>query len=124
LPTHNVQAEAKQVLRFTPLVAPVKATVFPLIQKPELNKVARQVSSELTGQGLSNLVDTTGTTIGKRYARTDEIGVPYAITVDPQVAEDSTVTLRERDTTAQVGCACVCVPYDEGEGLENGGGVI
>ena len=44
-------------------------------------QVAARVSSSLTAAGLSNIVDTTGTTIGKRYSRTDEIGVPFAITV-------------------------------------------
>lgn len=43
-----------------------------------------------------------GTTVGKRYARTDELGVPFGITVDGQTAEDNTVTLRERDSTKQV----------------------
>ena len=43
-----------------------------------------------------------GTTVGKRYARTDELGVPFGITVDGQTAEDKTVTLRERDSTKQV----------------------
>ncbi len=90
------------MFRFTPLVAPVKATVFPLVQKPELNEVARRLSTALTAAGLSNIVDTTGNTIGKRYARTDEIGVPYALTVDYQVQQDQTVTLRERDSMSQV----------------------
>ena len=74
-------SDARGVFRFTPLVAPIKATVFPLLQKAELNEVAARVSSSLTAAGLSNIVDTTGTTIGKRYSRTDEIGVPFAITV-------------------------------------------
>lgn len=43
-----------------------------------------------------------GTSIGKRYARTDEIGVPYALTVDYDTLTDKCVTLRERDTTSQV----------------------
>lgn len=47
-------------------------------------------------------VFTAGTTIGKRYARTDELGVPFGITVDGQTKEDDTVTLRERDSTKQV----------------------
>ncbi len=47
-------------------------------------------------------VDTTGVSIGKRYARTDEIGVPFAITVDHGTLEDGTVTLRERDSCGQV----------------------
>lgn len=44
-----------------------------------------------------------GTSIGKRYARTDEIGVPYALTVDYDTSNDQCVTLRERDTMSQVG---------------------
>lgn len=102
--------EARVVFKFAPLVAPIKATVFPLIQKPELNDVARKLSSALTTAGLSNIVDTTGNTIGRRYARTDEIGVPYAVTVDFQVVEDSSVTLRERDTMSQVRIPVAEVP--------------
>ncbi len=56
----------RSVFRFLPLVAPIKATVFPLLQKAELNEVATRVSAELTAAGLANIVDTTGTTIGKR----------------------------------------------------------
>lgn len=47
--------------------------------------MASRISTELTATGLSNIVDTTGTTIGKRYARTDELGIPFAVTVDYQV---------------------------------------
>mmetsp|Transcript_100 Transcript_100/g.218 ORF Transcript_100/g.218 Transcript_100/m.218 type:complete len:686 (-) Transcript_100:225-2282(-) len=94
--------EARSVFRFPPLVAPIKATVFPLLQKQELSDVARKLSSSLTSVGLSNIVDTTGTSIGKRYARTDELGVPYAVTVDYEVVSNSTVTVRERDTMTQV----------------------
>ena len=43
-----------------------------------------------------------GTTIGRRYARTDEVGVPFAVTVDYETVSGDTVTLRERDSTAQV----------------------
>jgi len=56
--------EARSVFRFPPLVAPIKATVFPLLQKQELSDVARKLSSSLTSLGLSNIVDTTGTSIG------------------------------------------------------------
>ena len=49
-------------------------------------------------------------TIGKRYARTDEIGVPFAITVDFRTLEDDTVTLRERDSCAQVRVPAAEVP--------------
>lgn len=94
--------ESRSVFRFTNVVAPSKACVFPLLNKPELNEVASKVSTMLTATGLSNIVDTTGNTIGKRYARTDELGIPFAVTVDYQVKDDDTVTLRERDSMGQV----------------------
>ena len=77
---------------FNPLVAPVKTTVFSLVQKAELNEVAEHLSKALTAAHVSNLVDTGGTTVGKRYARTDEIGIPFAITVDFQVNNDLTLS--------------------------------
>ena len=91
------------VLRLTPLVAPIKVTVFPLLGGDE-RLVARtaRFASALTAAGIFNKVDSTGVSIGKRYARTDEIGVPFAITVDHRSLEDDTVTLRERDSCAQV----------------------
>ncbi|CAI7908612.1 unnamed protein product [Closterium sp. NIES-54] len=77
--------EARTVFRFTPLVAPIKCTVFPLVQRGDLERVAQEASAGLTKAGVANKIDTTGTTIGKRYARTDELGCPFAITVDGQV---------------------------------------
>ncbi len=94
--------DARTVFKFTPVVAPVKATVFPLLQRAELNEVATRVASSLTAAGLATVIDTTGTTIGKRYARTDEIGVPFAVTVDYDTLKDDTVTVRDRDSMAQV----------------------
>ncbi len=95
--------EKRSVFRFTPLAAPIKATVFPLMGgKPELVAAAAVVAAELTRAGLSTQVDTTGATIGKRYARTDELGVPFAVTIDYATLADATVTLRERDSMAQV----------------------
>ena len=100
------EKETKTVFRFTPLVAPTKCTVFPLLQKEAFNKVAREIADSLIDAGLSTLIDTTGTSVGKRYARTDEIGVPFAVTVDHDTLEEGphldTVTLRERDTCSQV----------------------
>ena len=78
--------EQKAVFRLAPLVAPIKCTVFPLVQRQDLEAVAVEVSHALTRAGLASKIDTTGTSIGKRYARTDEIGCPFAITVDGQVS--------------------------------------
>lgn len=54
------QDKQRAVFRFTPPVAPTKATVFPLIQRPEMNGRAREISASLTRAGVSNIIDTTG----------------------------------------------------------------
>jgi len=94
--------ERRTVFRFTPISAPIKATVFPLMAKPDLNARAELIATSLTRAGLSNTIDTTGTSIGKRYARTDELGVPFAVTIDFDTLADGTATLRDRDSTSQV----------------------
>uniref|UniRef100_A0A7N0RAR0 glycine--tRNA ligase n=1 Tax=Kalanchoe fedtschenkoi TaxID=63787 RepID=A0A7N0RAR0_KALFE len=90
--------EQFNVFRFPPVVAPIKCTVFPLVQNQQFEEVARGIHKKLTAAGISCKIDTTGTSIGKRYARTDELGVPLAITVD----KTDTVTIRERDSKAQI----------------------
>ncbi|XP_041012670.1 glycine--tRNA ligase, mitochondrial 1-like [Juglans microcarpa x Juglans regia] len=90
--------EQLNVFRFPPLVAPIKCTVFPLVQQQQYEEVAKVISQSLTTAGISHKIDITGTSIGKRYARTDELGVPFAITVD----STSSVTIRERDSKDQV----------------------
>jgi len=94
--------EQRCVLRLNPLVAPIKVTVFPLLSDERLVARTQGIAAELTAAGVFNKVDSTGVSIGKRYARTDEIGVPFAITIDHQTLEDATVTLRERDSCDQV----------------------
>ncbi|KAJ8499322.1 hypothetical protein OPV22_009874 [Ensete ventricosum] len=90
--------EQLNVFRFPPLVAPIKCTVFPLIKTQKFDDVAKIIARSLTAAGISHIIDITGTSIGKRYARTDEIGVPFAITVD----STSSVTIRERDSKEQI----------------------
>lgn len=51
---------------------------------------------------ISNKIDTSGTTIGKKYARVDEVGIPFAITIDQDSVEKGIVTVRERDSTEQI----------------------
>lgn len=94
--------EQRTVFKFTPIAAPIKTTVFPLLQRQELNDKAEEIARDLRAAGLSNTIDSTGTTIGKRYARTDEIGIPFAITVDFDTLQNGSVTIRDRDTTAQI----------------------
>ncbi|KAE8697323.1 Glycine--tRNA ligase 1 [Hibiscus syriacus] len=90
--------EQLNVFRFPPLVAPIKCTVFPLVQNQEYEEVAKSIAHMLTAAGISYKIDITGTSIGKRYARTDELGVPFAVTVD----STSSVTIRERDSKVQI----------------------
>ncbi|CAM6108009.1 unnamed protein product [Calypogeia fissa] len=92
--------EQLAVFRFPPVVAPIKCTVFTLVQHQDLNAIAKDISLALTRAGVANKIDLTGNSIGKRYARTDELGVPFAVTVDFE--SKKTVTLRERDSKAQV----------------------
>lgn len=94
--------EQRAVFKFPPLSAPIKAAVFPLMAKPELVSKADAIAASITRVGLSNNMDSTGASIGKRYARFDELGVPFAVTIDYPTLEDGTVTLRERDSTLQV----------------------
>ncbi|KAM0950305.1 putative glycine--tRNA ligase [Dioscorea sansibarensis] len=92
------EGEQLNVFGFPPIVAPIKCTVFPLVKNDQFDEVARNIARALTKAGISNIIDITGTSIGKRYARTDEIGVPFAVTVD----SGTTVTIRERDSKEQI----------------------
>jgi len=92
--------EERTIMRFAPSVAPVKVAVFPLLKnKPDLVAKARDVFEELN-QAWPCFWDQVGA-IGRRYRRQDEIGTPFAITVDFDTLADDTVTLRDRDTMQQ-----------------------
>ncbi len=93
--------ELRTVMRFAPVLAPIKAAVFPLVKnKPELVGKAREVFEMLRGSWPC-FWDQTGA-IGRRYRRQDEIGTPYGVTVDFDTLADNTVTLRDRDTMRQI----------------------
>ncbi|MEM7819060.1 MAG: glycine--tRNA ligase [Candidatus Aenigmatarchaeota archaeon] len=86
--------------RFQPKIAPYLAAVFPLVSKDKLPEKAKEIYENLK-KCYDVLYDESGS-IGKRYARVDEIGVPVAITIDYQTLKDGTVTLRNRNDTKQV----------------------
>jgi glycyl-tRNA synthetase len=90
-----------RVLRFVPKIAPIKVSVFPLMPKDKLDIEAKKIHNMLAENRFNTFYDETGS-IGKRYARADEIGIPFNLTVDYQTLSDQTVTLRERDSTRQV----------------------
>lgn len=88
------------VLKLHPRLAPVKVAVFPLVRnKEEITKKAKGIYSDLKKNFVTHWDDRGN--IGKRYFAQDEIGTPFCITVDYQTLEDKTVTVRDRDTTAQ-----------------------
>lgn len=89
------------VLKLPPPLAPITAGVLPLVAREEMVKKARAIYARLQAKGLSVIYDEKGS-IGRRYARLDEVGVPVAFTVDGQTLEDGTVTARDRDTWKQV----------------------
>jgi glycyl-tRNA synthetase len=95
-----VAERPRTVLRLHPRLAPVKVAVLPLIGKdaamvekarPLYEELRKSMSAEYDGAAA----------IGKRYRRQDEIGTPWALTIDEQTIADGTVTLRDRDTLAQ-----------------------
>jgi glycyl-tRNA synthetase len=94
-------ANQRVVLRFTPRLAPYKVAVFPLLKnRTELVDKARQVFQRVSRKFAATW-DERGN-IGKRYYAQDEIGTPFCITIDFQTLADETVTVRERDSMAQV----------------------
>ena len=89
------------VLRLSQSIAPVDYCVFPLFEKDGMGEIAKSINTNLCSKlGIISMYDSSGS-IGRRYARADEIGVPFCITVDHQSLEDNTVTLRDRDTGQQ-----------------------
>ncbi len=95
----EIEGERRTVLRLHPLLAPVKVAVLPLVRKDGQPELAREVYQQLRGRVQAEYDE--GGAIGRRYRRQDEIGTPWAVTIDHQSLEDRTVTLRDRDTLAQ-----------------------
>lgn len=92
--------EAKRVvLKLVPQIAPVLVGVFPLVTKDGLREKAREIHSKLK-LDYSTFYDESGS-IGRRYRRLEEIGAPFALTIDNQTMKDGTVTIRHRDTMSQ-----------------------
>lgn len=87
-------------LRLKGLVAPFKAGVFPLMAKDGLDGIASEIHASLSSAGMHTYYDDAGS-IGRRYARMDEVGTPCCITVDYQTKDDGTVTVRDRDSSEQ-----------------------
>lgn len=87
---------------FPPCVAPYKVSVLPLIGNAEMLGFVEPIRKILVANGISYKIDDINDSIGRRYARTDEIGIPFGITIDDITQKDNTVTFRELKTTLQI----------------------
>jgi len=96
----EVRGETRNLLRFSPAIAPIKVGIFPLVNKEGMPEIARKIYDDLKGR-LTCSYDEKGA-IGRRYRRQDEAGTPFCITVDGQTTQDQTVTVRQRDSMEQI----------------------
>jgi glycyl-tRNA synthetase len=96
----EVRGEQRNLLRFSPALAPIKVGVFPLVKRDGMPEVAVRIYSDLK-KHFNCFYDGKGA-IGRRYRRQDEAGTPFCITVDGQTLTDNTVTVRDRDSMEQV----------------------
>jgi glycyl-tRNA synthetase len=101
--TRDESRPSPEFLKIHPRLAPIKAAVFPLVNKEGMPEVADKLYDELSARfGKIGLIETEAKqSIGKRYARMDEAGCPYCFTIDGQTLQDQTLTVRDRDTGGQ-----------------------
>jgi len=96
----EVRGETRNLLRLHPALAPIKVGVFPLVKRDGMPEVAVKIYNDLKRH--FNCFYDEKSAIGRRYRRQDEAGTPFCITVDGQTLQDTTVTIRERDSMEQV----------------------
>lgn len=96
----NEKGETRVILKLTPELSPIKVAVLPLAKnKPEIVEMAKKLKHHLQ-LSIRTVYDDTGG-IGKLYARQDEVGTPFCVTVDHESLDDNAVTVRDRDTWEQ-----------------------
>ena len=94
--------QKRTYFNFPPYIAPYMVSILPLIGTDEFLKFVEPIRKILVANGISYKVDDNNDSIGRRYARTDEIGVPFGITIDDVTQKDNTVTFREIETMKQI----------------------
>jgi glycyl-tRNA synthetase len=97
--TPDESRPSKVYMKFKPKFAPIKAGVFPLVNKDGMPEVAQNLYMSLREKFACQL--DAKQSIGKRYARMDEAGTPYCFTIDGDTLSDQTVTVRDRDSQSQ-----------------------
>ena len=90
---------SKVFMKFNPRIAPIKAAVFPLVNKNGMPEIATKLHQEMRKRHLVQY--DAKQSIGKRYARMDEAGTPFCFVIDGDTLEDNTITVRDRDTASQ-----------------------
>jgi glycyl-tRNA synthetase len=96
---YDASRASPEWLRIKPSLAPIKAGIFPLVNKDGMSEIAEKIFLDLR-QSMTCQFDAKQS-IGKRYARMDEAGTPFCVTVDGDTTKDQTVTVRHRDTAQQ-----------------------
>jgi glycyl-tRNA synthetase len=96
----EVRGETRNLLRFSPALAPVKVGIFPLVKKEGMPEIAVNIYNDLK-RYFNCFYDEKGA-VGRRYRRQDEAGTPFCVTIDGQTLQDQTVTLRDRDSMDQI----------------------
>jgi glycyl-tRNA synthetase len=101
--TKDESRPSPEIMKFHPRIAPIKAAVFPLVNKDGMPEIAEKLYDQVRARfGKIGFVEfDEKQSIGKRYARMDEAGCPFCFTIDGQTATDQTVTVRDRDTGSQ-----------------------
>jgi len=89
-------------LNLPPLIAPTKCSVLPLSNSPEFTPYVENLSAALRKLGIPNKVEDSSGSIGRRYARTDELGIPFGITIDFDTMKEQSVTVRDRNSCSQI----------------------
>ena len=97
---YSKNLKGETILRLPAWLAPIKVAVFPIVKRKEFEKISQKIVDDLQKEW--NVVYDRSGSIGKRYARNDEVGTPYCITIDEDSLKKNDVTIRDRDTTKQV----------------------
>ena len=103
--TTQINTENNQTtMHMSPKLSPITVAVLPLMNKEHLTQVAQELKNQFVEEDIEVVIETSGS-IGKRYARQDEIGTPFCITIDYETIEEGankdTITIRNRDTAEQ-----------------------
>ena len=99
VPDANGKLETRTLMKFHPRLAPIKAAIFPLVNKEGMPEKATELYRSLKPY-FNVFYDASGA-VGRRYRRQDEVGTPFCIVIDGDTMKDGTVTIRDRDTTIQ-----------------------